>query len=186
MVFDRQRLFHEYRSLFAYRQIRRGMDCRSSFILQVLYDSATESYLREKAIKMERRDLSRTYIALSTSEPKVLGYLTLGIKRMTVPNENILSGKVLKRMNIEESTGVAAHGFDCCSIGLEFELRDPSAEIGLTCLAGWTPIPAHMCMRILRPLFWHRDCGNQHPLFAYVFQSAWNLPSPSMCRASLI
>ena len=70
-------------------------------------DSATEDYLHEKAREMESRDLSRTYLAIIPDSGKVMGYVTLSIKCMTVPKENLLSGKVLKSMNIESRTGVA-------------------------------------------------------------------------------
>lgn len=72
-----------------------------------VYDSATESFLREKALDMGKRDLSRTHLAISKVNRNVIGYITLSIKCMVVPKENLLSGKTLKGMNIESSTGVA-------------------------------------------------------------------------------
>ena len=72
-----------------------------------VYDSATESFLREKALDTEKRDLSRTYLAISKVNRNVIGYITLSIKCMAVPKETLLSGKTLKGMNIESSTGVA-------------------------------------------------------------------------------
>ena len=56
---------------------------------------------------MEKRDLSRTYLVVSRDDANVIGYITLSIKCMAVPKENLLSGKTLKGMNIESSTGVA-------------------------------------------------------------------------------
>lgn len=70
-------------------------------------DSATEAFLHEKAIEMESRNLSRTYLAILPDNGKVIGYITLSIKCMTVPKENLLSGKVLRNMNIESRTGIA-------------------------------------------------------------------------------
>lgn len=69
-------------------------------------DSNTETFLREKAVDMELYDLCRTYLAIS-SDDTILGFVSLSVKCMTVPKENMLSGKVLKRMNIETRTGVA-------------------------------------------------------------------------------
>lgn len=69
-------------------------------------ESATESFLKEKAVYMEMRDLSRTYLAISTGDPKVLGCITIGIKCMRVPDENLLSGKTLKSMNIDSRTSI--------------------------------------------------------------------------------
>lgn len=73
---------------------------------QPVYESRTGSYLKEKAIDMELRDVSRTYLAVSENV-RVLGFVTLSIRCMRVPEENLLSGKTLKKMNIEERTGVA-------------------------------------------------------------------------------
>ena len=70
-------------------------------------DSSTEAFLRKKAVEMESRDLSRTYLAISPSSGRIMGYITLGVKCMTVPEENLLSGKVMRNMNIESRTGVA-------------------------------------------------------------------------------
>ncbi len=64
------------------------------------------AYLRENAISMEKRDLSRTYISL-TADLKIMGFVTIGIKCMTIPDENLLSNSVLKRMNVEFETRVA-------------------------------------------------------------------------------
>ena len=46
-------------------------------------DSATEAFLHEKAIEMESRDLSRTYLAILPDNEKVIEYITLSIKCMT-------------------------------------------------------------------------------------------------------
>ncbi len=63
-------------------------------------------YLREKAISMEKRDLSRTYISL-TENLEIMGFVTLGIKCMTVPDDNLLSNSAQRRMNIEFETHVS-------------------------------------------------------------------------------
>lgn len=70
-------------------------------------ESDTEKFLREKAIEMELRDVSRTYLALSSDGFTVLGFITISIKCLGVPKENLLSGKILKHMNIDGTTGVA-------------------------------------------------------------------------------
>ena len=56
---------------------------------------------------MECRDLSRTYLAISLDDGAILGYMTIGMKCMRVPEENMLSNTVLRQMNIDESTGVS-------------------------------------------------------------------------------
>ena len=66
----------------------------------------TSIYLHEKAIPMEKRDLSRTYISL-TKNLEIMGFVTLGIKCMTVPDDNLLSNSAQRRMNIEFETHVS-------------------------------------------------------------------------------
>lgn len=71
-----------------------------------IHDSSTESFLRTKAIEMEMRDLSRTYLAVSEDEVMIFGYITIGIKCMRVPEENLLSRKTKKSMNIDCRTNI--------------------------------------------------------------------------------
>lgn len=85
-----------------------GLDIVSGVLgsFKSVYDSATESYLKEKAIDMEVRDLSRTYLAVSEEDLSVLGYITISVKCMRVPDENLLSGKTKKSMNIDSRTNI--------------------------------------------------------------------------------
>ena len=69
-------------------------------------DSSTGSFLREKAIMMEKKDLSRTFLAVSKSH-HILGFVTLGMKCLTIPKDNLLSNNVMSDMNIDKKTGVA-------------------------------------------------------------------------------
>lgn len=55
---------------------------------------------------MEVRDLSRTYLAIAKDDVRILGYITLSIKCMRVPDENLLSGKTRKSMNIDSRTNI--------------------------------------------------------------------------------
>ncbi len=64
------------------------------------------AYLRENAIPMEKRDLSRTYLSV-TEDLEILGFVTLGIKCMTIPEDSLLSSSVQRQMNIEHETRVA-------------------------------------------------------------------------------
>ncbi|MBR7123612.1 MAG: hypothetical protein IKC93_01930, partial [Candidatus Methanomethylophilaceae archaeon] len=68
--------------------------------------SSTDDFLKRNAIAMEKRDLSRIFLALS-DDMRLLGFVTLGMKCMRVPAENLLSNKCLRLMNIESRTGVA-------------------------------------------------------------------------------
>ena len=51
-----------------------------------VFDSKTETYLHNKALEMEKRQLSRTF--LTTDDDKnILGYISIGIKCINVPPE---------------------------------------------------------------------------------------------------
>lgn len=69
-------------------------------------DSSPARFLYDKAITMELKDLSRTHLALSDNL-RILGFFTLSIKCMRVPEDNLLSKTSLRDMNIESTTGVA-------------------------------------------------------------------------------
>lgn len=85
---------------------RHGESPESAVLVQGGPDSATEAFLRHKAIEIELRDLCRTYLAVS-DDMRILGFVSVGIKCLSVPERNQLSGKVLKSMNIEAGSGVA-------------------------------------------------------------------------------
>ena len=72
-----------------------------------LTNRRTADYLHEDAIPMEIRDLSRTYLAISNDGDSIQGYVTLGMKCIRIPGENLLSRSFLRQCNIDESTGVA-------------------------------------------------------------------------------
>ena len=86
-----------------------GRDVSSSFLRTFvpLTDTKTADYLYREAIPMEMRDLSRTYLAVSSDGDSIWGYVTIGMKCIRIPRENLLSGSLLKQCNIDESTGVA-------------------------------------------------------------------------------
>ncbi len=47
---------------------------------ECVHDSDTEVFLKEKAIDMELRDVSRTYIAISTKDMHIYGYISVSVK----------------------------------------------------------------------------------------------------------
>ena len=69
-------------------------------------DSATEDFLHRKAVDMELYDQCRTFIAIA-GDFDILGFVTLGIKCLSVPENSLLSVKTLKWMNIDAKSGVA-------------------------------------------------------------------------------
>ena len=70
-------------------------------------ESDTEAFLRERAVEMEKRDLSRTYLLMTCDLAAVLGYVTLGIKCLRVPDDSLVTGGMRRSMNIDSRTGVA-------------------------------------------------------------------------------
>ena len=73
---------------------------------RAVFDSSTESFLRGRAVEMEMRDLSRTYLAIDM-EYDIIGYVTLSIKCMSIPDSSGIGTNVLRRMNIDGKSGVA-------------------------------------------------------------------------------
>ena len=55
---------------------------------------------------MEKRDLSRTYLAISDSNT-IMGFFTLGLKCIRFTEDSLLSNKVMNECNMEPSTKVA-------------------------------------------------------------------------------
>ena len=70
-----------------------------------VYDSSTGTFLQRDAIQMEKRDLCRTYVFFNGKDD-ILGFITLGIKCLTISEPNLLSKSSLKTMNVDSSTHV--------------------------------------------------------------------------------
>ena len=68
--------------------------------------SDTEDFLHTKAIPMEKGDLSRTFLAM-TPDMRILGYVSLSIKCMRVPEDTPLSRNVQRQINVDSRTRVA-------------------------------------------------------------------------------
>ena len=69
-------------------------------------NSDASHFLNEKAIMMENRDLSRTYLAVEPSTNRILGFISLGIKCLSIPEMNLIPDHMLKDMFIDTKTGV--------------------------------------------------------------------------------
>jgi len=79
-------------------------DVLSTFV--PLTDSSPSQFLEDNAITMEKRDLSRTFLAIS-DDGIILGFFSLGMKCIRIPDDSLLSTKISKQCNIEPSTEVA-------------------------------------------------------------------------------
>lgn len=69
--------------------------------------SDTQAFLRNRAIEMEKSDISRTFLAITEEGYRIMGYFTIGIKCIRIPEQNELSGKKTKAINIDPKTGTA-------------------------------------------------------------------------------
>ena len=68
----------------------------------------TEDFLKNTSVRHDRRDISRTYLAIDTddSEQNILGYFTLALKCLTL-NESELSPELIKSMNMKQGVAQA-------------------------------------------------------------------------------
>ena len=69
-------------------------------------DPDRESFLHEKAIMMEKKSMSRTYLALD-DEGIILGYFSIGMRYVRIPDDTPISRTTRRRINIDWETGVA-------------------------------------------------------------------------------
>lgn len=76
----------------------------SSFVCSK--DVDREDFLRYKAIMMEKKAMSRTYIAFS-EDTSISGYFSVEMKCMGVPENIPISNSLRKKLNINNETGIA-------------------------------------------------------------------------------
>ena len=69
-------------------------------------DPDRESYLHDKAIMMEKKAMSRTYVAV-TKDVRIVGYFSVGMKCMGVPEGVSISNSLKKKLNVNNETGIA-------------------------------------------------------------------------------
>lgn len=70
--------------------------------------SDQERFLKEQAIIMEKKGMSRTYLALDSKDTKrILGYVSIGLRCMLVPEDTGISNGFSKKMNIDPESKVA-------------------------------------------------------------------------------
>lgn len=69
-------------------------------------DPDRENYLHKDAIMMEKKALSRTYLAMFDDDC-VAGYFSVGMRCMGVPNAIPISTNLRKKLNVDSRTQVA-------------------------------------------------------------------------------
>ncbi len=84
------------------------MKLNNFFPSSLARDPERESYLHEKAMIMEKKSISRTYLAFDSDyDDEVLGYFSIGLKCLRVSDQTVVSNSMRKKMNIDDSTKVA-------------------------------------------------------------------------------
>ncbi len=68
-------------------------------------DPDREGFLHNKAITFEKRDMARTYLAIM--DDAIVGYFTLSIRCLRVPDDQDISKSLGKKMNIDPDNNVA-------------------------------------------------------------------------------
>ena len=74
-------------------------DVLSTFV--PLTDSSPSQFLEDNAITMEKRDLSRTFLAIS-DDGIILGFFSLGMKCIRIPDDSLLSTKISKHLDTKK------------------------------------------------------------------------------------
>lgn len=69
-------------------------------------DHEREDFIRNLSLIFEKKGLSRTYIAFA-EDSSILGYFSLGIKSIRVPDDTPASMSTRKKMNIDPVSSVA-------------------------------------------------------------------------------
>lgn len=98
-------------------------------------DPDLELFLHRNAVMMEKKALSRTYVAL-TDDDRVVGYFSVGMKCMGVPDDVPISGSLRKKLNVNGETGVAQMYLlgqlarsDDSEVGIGAKLLDDALDI---------------------------------------------------------
>lgn len=69
-------------------------------------DKELEDFLCRNSIIYEKRDMARTYLAVSL-EMEIVGYFSLGIRCGSIPDDLTVSKSLYKKLNVNRDTGVA-------------------------------------------------------------------------------
>lgn len=69
-------------------------------------DKDRGDHLHNTAISLEKRDMSRTYLAIDESGD-IIGFFTVGMKCMAVPEDVPISNSLKRKLNINPETRVA-------------------------------------------------------------------------------
>ena len=69
-------------------------------------DKDRERYLHNLAIPMEKRGMSRTYLAIDNSN-RIVAYFSVGMECMTIPDNVPIFNSLRKKLNVNQETGVS-------------------------------------------------------------------------------
>lgn len=70
-------------------------------------DSDTEKFLRVSAMPQEKHDSSRTYLAYAKDDLRIVGFVSLCIKSVYIPEKSSLSGSTIRKIDLDTETRMA-------------------------------------------------------------------------------
>ena len=73
------------------------------------FDSSVDRFLAEKSIAMEKKSECRTYLAFDIDSSAIMGFFSIGIRCLEVPDGCGLSNTMLKKLNRSEENVVQAY-----------------------------------------------------------------------------
>lgn len=68
-------------------------------------DADRQDFLRNKAVMFEKKGMARTYLALS--DGNIMGYFTISIRCLRIPDDQNISKSLSKKMNVDPDNNVA-------------------------------------------------------------------------------
>lgn len=74
-----------------------------------VYKSSVDDFLSKKSITMEKKGECRMYIAINTDDMKIIGFFSLGVRCLEIPDDCGLSKNLLKKMNRSEDNIAQAY-----------------------------------------------------------------------------
>lgn len=90
-------------------------ECGESTVLRIFLDyrpvnqSSVDDFLTKSDITMEKKGECKTYLAMNPSNLKILGFFSVGIKCLAIPDNCGLSNNYLKKLNRTEDQVAQAY-----------------------------------------------------------------------------
>ena len=74
-----------------------------------VYKSSVDDFLSKNSIPMEKRGECRTYIAINPNDSKIIGFFSIGVRCLQIPDGCGLSKTMLRKLNRSEDNVAQAY-----------------------------------------------------------------------------